>query len=314
MPRDSASAFRVAAGLGLPTAALMFGLIVVGSVVRTTGSGLACPDWPLCHGQLIPPLDFHVFIEWFHRLVALLVSAGLFVTAAWTAARRELRARLGGLAVLMVVLLLTQVLLGALTVWHLLHPSVVSSHLGVALLLFTTLLAFTLTARAEARGTEARARLPQRPAGLLPLLAAVAAMVYGQAILGGLVSTNHAGLACPDWPTCNGRWFPPLEGLVGLQVLHRWGAYAVTAAMIVLAVRTRRAPDAAIRAGGSLALGLTLLQVALGVLNVFLGVPVWLSAAHLGTATALLGVTVALAHRAALLPARAAAVAAVAAS
>lgn len=271
MTSPHAPAFRVAARLGLATSALMFALIVIGSVVRTTGSGLACPDWPLCHGRLIPPLQFNIFIEWFHRLIALLVSLLLFATVAWSLARRALRARLGGLALLATGLLLVQVLLGALTVWKLLHPSVVSSHLAVALLLFASMLALTLVARAEA----------------------------------GLVSTNHAGLACPDWPTCHGAWFPPLEGLVGLQVLHRWGAYLLVAAMIVVAVRARTAPDPALRAGGPLALGLTLAQVAVGVTNVFLAVPVWLSAVHLALATALLATLVTLTFRAALLPARA---------
>jgi len=313
MTAPHAPAFRVAARLGLATSALMFALIVLGSVVRTTGSGLACPDWPLCHGRLIPPLQFNVFIEWFHRLIALLVSLLLFATVAWSLTRRALRARLGGLALLASGLLLVQVLLGALTVWKLLHPSVVSSHLAVALLLFASMLALTLVARAEA-GLGAPVAATARPPGLLPAFALAAVMVYGQSLLGGLVSTHHAGLACPDWPTCHGAWFPPLAGLVGLQVLHRWGAYLLVAAMIVVAARARGAPDAALRAGGPLALGLTLAQVAVGVTNVFLAVPVWLSAVHLALATGLLATLVTLTFRAALLPARAPAASLAAAS
>src|SRR5882672_9193582 len=124
----------------------MYALILVGSVVRTTGSGLACPDWPLCEGRVVPRFEFHVLIEWFHRLVALLVSLLLFATAAWVIAHRPLRARLGRLLAVALVLLFAQVLLGALTVWKLLSPAVVSSHLAVALLLFSTLLAITLIA------------------------------------------------------------------------------------------------------------------------------------------------------------------------
>src|SRR5439155_9038716 len=75
---SSARAFARTSRLALVTATLMFGLIVIGSIVRTTGSGLACPDWPLCQGQIVPPFQFNVLIEWFHRLVALLVSLLLF--------------------------------------------------------------------------------------------------------------------------------------------------------------------------------------------------------------------------------------------
>ena len=296
--------FRIAARLGTSTCLLMFGLIVIGSVVRTTGSGLACPDWPLCHGRLIPPMQFNVLIEWFHRLVALLVGLLLLATAAWTFLHRETRARLGGLAALAIAFYFTQALLGALTVWKLLDPNVVSAHLGVALLLFATLLVFSLVARAEAEpGAMVDASQP-RPAALLPALVLATAMIFAQALLGGMVATNHAGLACPDWPTCNGAWFPPMEGLVALQMMHRFGAYAVIAMMLVVAAATRGAPDGGIRAGGTMAFGLTLAQVALGVFNVFLGTPAWLSAAHLATAAALLALLVTLAFRAALLPAR----------
>lgn len=287
----------------------MFALIVVGSVVRTTGSGLACPDWPLCEGRLIPRLEPHVLIEWFHRLLALLVSLMLFATSGWVLAHRSLRARLGGLVAVALTLLFAQVLLGALTVWKLLSPAVVSSHLAVALLLFATLLTITLIARREA---EPGAAPPVRPAGLLPSFMFATGLTYVQALLGGLVSTNHAGLACPDWPTCNGQWLPPMVGAVGLQMLHRFGAYALLLAMLNAALRGRRAPDPRIAAGGSLLLALTVLQLALGVSNVLLGTPVWLSAAHLATAAAMLAVAVATTFRAASLAAPAPALAAAA--
>ncbi|MBI1795835.1 MAG: COX15/CtaA family protein [Candidatus Eisenbacteria bacterium] len=310
--------FAFAAGLGLATTLLTFTLIVVGSVVRSTGSGLACPDWPLCQGRLIPPLQMNVLIEWTHRLIALLVSLAVLALAATTMISRTLRVRFGALAGLAVLLLVAQVLLGALTVWKLLDPSIVSGHLAVAMLLFCTLLTYTMRAGAGDAGSDAGdaesaagsddargALTPPRPAGLLPLAAVATVMTYAQALLGGMVSTHHAGLVCPEWPTCNGAWFPPLDGLVGLQMMHRYGAYALTAMMLVLATATRTAPDAAIRACGRLALTLVVAQVLLGVSNVFLGTPVWLSAAHLATAIALLAIVLATTVRVASLPARA---------
>jgi cytochrome c oxidase assembly protein subunit 15 len=277
--------FAVVARIASATATLMFFLIVVGSVVRTTGSGLACPDWPLCHGRLIPPLQFNILVEWFHRLIALVVGLGLLATAVWVATHRATRARLGGLAALSVALYLSQALLGALTVWKLLDPNVVSGHLAVALLLFATLLTLGLIARQESLPASAP---PARPTGLLPLFGLAVAAIWAQAVLGGMVSTNHASLVCHDWPTCNGDWFPPMTGLVGLQMSHRFGAYALVVLLGVLAWRSRRANDALVQRTGGLLFGLVLLQAAIGVLNIYLGIPVWVSAMHLANAAFML--------------------------
>ena len=298
----SPRAFQLAARLATSTAALMFVLIVVGSVVRTTGSGLSCPDWPLCQGHLIPPFQFNVFMEWFHRLIALCVGLLLFATTGTIVRDRVTRGPLGGLAALAVTLYFTQALLGSLTVWKLLDPSVVSGHLAVGLLLFSTLVTIALLAREHARGDGAAPR-GARPAGLLPLFAAATALVYAQAVLGGMVSTNHASLACPDWPRCNGSWFPPMEGLVGLQMLHRFGAYAVAIVLFVVAGASGRASDVGVRLAGVVAPMLVVLQIALGVANVLLGIPVWLSAAHLGTATLILGCMLVATFRLAAMPA-----------
>ena len=308
----SAHAFRIASRLGLATTLLMFGLIVVGSVVRTTGAGLACPDWPLCEGRLLPRFESHVLTEWFHRLLALLVSLMVFATVGWVLVQRRLRPRLGGLAALAVGLLLAQVLLGALTVWKLLSPAVVSSHLGVALLLFSTLLTLTLVAQSGEQAGEDTGAVPAdsstptlvaRSGGLLATFGLATAIAYLQCLLGGLVSSNRAGLACPDWPTCNGEWFPPLKGLVGLQMMHRWGAYLLTLVTMVVAARARTAPDPGVRAGGGMAAVLTLVQVALGVAAVMLGTPPWVSALHLANAAAILAMLITITCRTALQPA-----------
>jgi cytochrome c oxidase assembly protein subunit 15 len=281
--------FAVTARLATPTAALMLVLIVVGSIVRTTGSGLSCPDWPLCHGRLIPPFQFNILMEWFHRLLALLTGVGLLATSTWTFAHREVRSQLGGLAALCLVLYLSQALLGALTVWRLLDPGIVSGHLAVALLLFASLLSVALIARHEA---EPEPRPLVRAGGLRTAFALASLAIWAQAVLGGMVSTNHASLACPDWPTCNGAWFPPLTGLIGLQVAHRYGAYLLVALLLTVAWRSRRSQDAVVRRLGA-ALGvLVVVQAAVGVTNVFLAIPVWVSALHLGLAAVLLALAI----------------------
>ena len=291
--------FALTARLAFATATVMFALIVVGSIVRTTGSGLACPDWPLCHGRLIPPLQFNILIEWFHRLLALVVGIGLLATAAWTWARPATRARLGGLAVTSISLFLAQALLGALTVWKLLDPNVVSGHLAVGLLLFATLLKLGLSARLATREATTS---PARPAGLLPLFAVATAAIWAQAVLGGMVSTNHASLACPDWPTCNGRWLPEFSGLVGLQMAHRFGAYLLIALLGWVAVRSGAAADVTTRNLGRVLFLLVLAQGAIGVANVLLGIPVWVSALHLGNAALMLALSLVGAFRLAAMP------------
>lgn len=297
----SPRAHLLVARVATVTAGLMFVLIVVGSIVRTTGSGLSCPDWPLCHGQLIPPMQFNIFMEWFHRLIALFVGILLAATVVVVVRHRETRARYGGLTALGVALYFSQALLGALTVWKLLDPSVVSGHLAVGLLLFGTFV--TLAALAHGEGRPAAAE--SRPAGVLQLFALATVLVWFQSVLGGMVSTNHASLACPDWPTCNGQWFPRLEGLVGLQVLHRYGAYILTLVLMTAAVAAERVSDPAVRYMGRLAGRLVLLQLAIGVGNVLLGVPVWVSALHLGNATAIMAVMLVASLRLAAIPAEA---------
>lgn len=294
--------FRIASRLAVATAALMFGLIVLGSIVRTTGSGLACPDWPLCHGRLLPPLEFNAIVEWLHRFVALLVSLMLFATTGWVLVHPPLRTRLGGLAALAIVLLGVQILLGALTVWKLLDPAIVGGHLGVALLLFGTMIGLALAAAAQAEPEPTF--VAPRPPGLLPLFSLTAVVIYAQAVLGGMVSSHHASLACPDWPACNGDWFPPLRGLVGLQMTHRYGAYLLTGLLGLVTFRARAASDAIVARAGSMLLGLTIGQIALGVSNIALGIQVWLSALHLANAAGMLALSIAATFRLASSPAR----------
>jgi cytochrome c oxidase assembly protein subunit 15 len=297
----SSRAFTLAARLATTTAVLMFGLIVVGSVVRTTGSGLSCPDWPLCQGHLIPPFQFNVFMEWLHRLIALCVGLLLFVTAGTIVRSPETRGPLGGMAALAIALYLSQALLGALTVWKLLDPSVVSGHLAVGLLLFSTLLAIGLIARAHA--APARRALPAGASGLRAWFALATLAIYSQAVLGGVVSTNGAGIACPDWPTCRGEWFPAMQGLVGLQMAHRWTAYALAALLVVLALRARPAVDPVVARIARVLLGIACVQMIVGVFNVLLGIRVWLSALHLANAAAMLALSITATFRLATRPA-----------
>ena len=287
--------FDAVARLARVTVVFTFGLVVLGAIVRSTGSGLACPDWPLCHGRLLPPLQPQVLLEWGHRAVALVVSlltaALAFVVLANAATRRAL----GGWLALALGLLALQIVLGALTVWKLLHFSVVTLHLGNALLFLGTLVVLAERAGEEAAEPQLG---PDRVGNGSFLWIAVAIATLGQILLGGLVSTNHAGLACPDFPTCHGQWWPAGAPLEHLQMTHRVVAFLLLGLVAFAWARSRRAADPRVSAGGAAALSLVLVQLVLGVFAVLLAVPVWLTAAHLATATALWVLVVLTARRA----------------
>src|SRR5205807_7429235 len=125
-------AFRV---LSVATAVVTYALVVLGGVVRVSGSGLGCPDWPLCHGRLLPPLDLHAIIEYSHRTTASLTSVLVVLTAAvaWLAWRK--RHDIVIPATVALGLLGIQVVLGAITVRLELPPMIVLAHLATAMAL-----------------------------------------------------------------------------------------------------------------------------------------------------------------------------------
>jgi heme a synthase len=178
-------------------------LMAVGSATRVMNAGLACPDWPLCYGQLVPTqqMNLQVFLEWFHRLDAALIgfSTLLLVGSSWWF-RQQLPRWLPWATLFALFLILVQGALGAFTVTELLRFDLVTAHLGTALLFFTTLLAIgtfllppapTAPIGEIALGTS---RSPLSPSPYLPLTAAV--LVYVQSILGGLVGSRWSLHQC----------------------------------------------------------------------------------------------------------------------
>ena len=256
-------------------------LVGVGGATRVMEAGLACPDWPLCYGSLLPgqQMNLQVFLEWFHRLDAFVVGVGLLVLTAVSWWWREgLPRSVPWLAGLSLLLVAVQGGLGALTVTMLLPFPVVTAHLITALLLVALLSACTqVLLEAPAPVVAAPASLHNRPwlGRLWPwALAVVFLLALGQCLLGGLMATQWAA----------GRCLSSGEGCAWL-LAHRLGARLAGLAVLAAAglVAWLRPAD---RLLAALASALVLAQIALGVfsLKLTLSVPGVTVAHQLGAA------------------------------
>jgi heme A synthase len=126
--------------LSLVTSASVYILIVIGGLVSSTGSGLACPDWPLCHGQVLPSFTPAVVIEYTHRLWTVVVTVLVIATTLFAWKRYHWRNKITKFSTLTFILLLAQIILGMVTVDTRTLPPVVTSHLALATLVFASAL------------------------------------------------------------------------------------------------------------------------------------------------------------------------------
>lgn len=240
----------VAAGLA---AAATFGLVVLGGAVRATGSGMGCPDWPLCKGQLGPAGGSAALWEQSHRYVVLLVTALVVVTAALVRRHRTRRPDLVGLLVVAVAALVLQAMLGAITVWEGNAPITVVLHLALGMLLLGVLVLATVRAAAST---------PTSPLARGPLTTAAAVATLSVLVSGSVVADTAAFDRCASWPLCSGSGW-----LVAVQLLHRAMVLALVVTLLLLAARAWSRP--AHHADRPLAVALLVLlaaQVAAGAL------------------------------------------------
>ena len=286
--------------LALLAAATTYLLVVIGAIVRSTGSGMGCPDWPMCHGALVPPLgDNAAWIEWTHRTVAAIV--GLLVLGVAFLAVRHHRRQLSIVVPSVAAVVLTgfQAWLGKVTVETNNAGEWVTAHLAAALALLALLVFVAIRARYPA-GLAARGRSQS----LTLLLAFTAAAVYLLMLFGAQVTSTGASLVFPDWPLFNGQLLPTFSSepaLAGLQMahfLHRAVAALVGAIVIVAAVAswrsTRRATQRGVSGGPAnvlalvgTAAGLYAVQVIVGALQITTSLAAWAVALHLALGAAI---------------------------
>ena len=282
-------------------------LIFIGSLVTSTGSGLAVPDWPLSYGTLFPPMVGGILYEHGHRMAAaavglLVVIQALVIT--WREPRRWVRV----LAWVAVGAIVAQGVLGGLTVLFLLPTPISMTHAVLAQTLFLVLILI-----AHAQSGDWRRRAPERAGVAWRSIAVLLGVVYLQLLLGALMRHTASGLAIPDFPLMGGTLLPRFDermldavnaarfdlhlapvalGQVIVHFLHRLGALATLAvlALVNVTVRRRPAPRRVTQLVGAID-GLVVVQVTLGALTVLTAKSPIVASLHVLIGASLLGAT-----------------------
>ena len=291
---ESGEAYQVQATTGpglrlltVLTLCSVFGAVTMGGVVRLTDSGLGCPDWPLCHGEIIPAFDKVTLIEYSHRLAAsvagVLVAATVFVV--WRHHRRN--SWLFIAANLALLLLVVQVMLGGLTVRSELSSGLVMAHLATAEALVACTVVICMITLVGSPRKESYAVGIWRRDRLQVLALGAIVVTYALLLTGSHVATSGATSACGKaWPLCQGQLFPE-SYLPAMHMLHRMAAVVAGALIICtlgLAWRRRQARPA-LGWAASIVGGLLVAQVVVGATILWTGFPISARLIHLEMAT-----------------------------
>jgi len=298
-------------GYAVTVAAATACLLFVGGLVTSTGSGLAVPDWPLSFGQVFPRMTGGVLFEHGHRLAASTVGLLTVILTIWLA-RSEPRRWVRRLGLWAFAAVLTQGLLGGLTVLLKLPVAVSVAHAGVAEIFFC--LTVTIALVTSRRWLEKPERAPD---GRAPSLAALSAItvgvVYVQILIGALVRHSGAGLAIPDFPLSFGRLVPPITSpLVLYAYAHRVGALAASVCVLWTAGRIlrRHAAEPGLRTPALLLVVLLAFQIFLGAAIIWTRKAVVPTTTHVVSGALILATSLVIAlrarHRGARAPQRAA--------
>jgi len=276
--------------LALAATAATAALVAWGGLVRATGSGDGCPDWPRCFGRWVPPLEYHALIEYTHRFLVNLVVPLIAVLAVLAWRRRRESPRVFGASLAALVLVLVQAGLGGAVVLTGLHPWWVTAHFALAMLVLAALVSATTESFVAAGG-------PPVDRGFARLAAWNAAAVLALLLVGTYVRARGSGLVFLDWPLADGRIVPVLEGEAPAVFLHRVLAAAVAVLALWTAIRARAMPRRrrSVVALSALVLALVGAQVLVGAAVVWTRLSAAAVTAHVALSASIWALAVALA-------------------
>jgi heme A synthase len=265
--------------LAIVTGVLTYFLVILGSTVRVTESGMGCPGWPLCYGQLGPVDNFHSILEQSHRYLVSLVTVFVVLTAlfAWRYARRRPAILWPALAALVIIVI--QIILGAITVITHNAPITVALHLLTAMVLLGVVWVTVVTTLVVRRPSAGRRVTPRA-------WWAVGA-TFVVMMSGSLVVDGGAAYACPSWPGCSSSGGQPQQ-LVIIQDVHRLTVLIATIliALLVMHAARRWRNIKGARPVADLLAVLLLAQIAAGGLVATLQAPEGLQDLHLALGSA----------------------------
>ena len=274
--------FRVLAVASLVAA---FAQVTLGGVVRVTGSGLGCPDWPLCHGQIIPPFEFATLLEYSHRLSASLLGVLVLATAIIVLVRHR-NNRWGKNSILTALALtIVAALFGGATVLTELAWWLRLIHLGIAEVVVAALVIATVVSwRVGSKGSGNVDGAPEE--GTNKLIVATMIGVFLLILTGSYIVGAGYGSSCGTWPLCRGSLFP--EGRPYIEHMgHRYFAAIIGALVVAVAYSTwrKRISLPSIGWSGGLLLLAFVAQILVGAFTVWLGFTPEIKAIHLSMAT-----------------------------
>jgi heme A synthase len=278
----------------LTASILTYLLITMGGVVCVTNSGLGCPDWPGCYGQIIPPMRMDAIIEYLHRLIAALTTP-FIIAAAIVGWRKSRSVRWVSISsTIAVAFLVAVIVFGALAVLQGLSPLLATVDLGLALLVLALLLAASVVAFAHYDNPALPDRFSFRsPFTRLSLWTLVA--VFTVLVSGILTAESDSITRCMGWPLYIGRWAPiDRLGLPQMvRLLIAGVASLLVVAVVIQAWRTQREQRAILRI--AIAVGVVfLVEMTVGALLLTYGFTLFLLVTYVAAAAALWGLVVVL--------------------